>query len=365
MNGKMKIMGLKKRLLLTGGLLLIIILMFGLRDFPELVEKYYSSSVYPYIRNSLQFIFNLFPFSIGDLFYILIIISLAAGIVRIFRHSFNKRFREAAFVFLGLIFYSEIAFIIFYLFWGLNYFREPASKRLVLENPEYKKTELLAISSMLVDSMNSSRAALRSEDLQSALYQGSIRAVQKLSESNPFFRTADPLVKSSLFSSLLNYMGTSGYYNPFTGEAQVNNQMPVFLKPFVACHEMAHQTGYGAEDEASFVGFISGKNSEDRLLKYSSYYAASQEFLAEVWRSDSLAFKLIKARISEPVLNDLKAERAFWTKYQGNAAELSSIFYDNYLKINKQPEGLKTYNRMIKLTMAYYKKKGLVKDPVF
>ena len=73
--------------------------------------------------------------------------------------------------------------------------------------------------------------------------------------------------------------------------------------------------------------------------------------------------KAIKEKISEPVLADLQKEREYWTKYQGNAAKLSSIFYDNYLKINKQPEGLKTYNRMIKLTMAYYKKKDLIKYP--
>jgi hypothetical protein len=86
--------------------------------------------------------------------------------------------------------------------------------------------------------------------------------------------------------------------------------------------------------------------------------------MAVIWRSDSLAFKNLKSRISAPVLADLKAENEYWTKYRGTASKLSGIFYDNYLKANKQPEGLRTYNKMIRLSMAYYKKQGQLKLPV-
>ncbi len=355
---------LKRSLLRVLFMLILIFLLFRLRKYPNLVEEYYSLSIYPFIRTAFQFLFNSIPFSFGDIIYLIIILGIITGLIGIITRAINKRFRQSGLVFLKLIFSLQVALLIFYLLWGLNYFRQPASARLDLKDSSFETSELMAISSMLIDSLNSSHAALRPADLirsEAVVYSRSVQAVQQLSLTDPAFRTFQPMIKSSILSPLLNYLGTAGYFNPFTGESQINNEMPLFLRPFVACHEMAHQIGFAAEDEANFVGFLSGISSNDRLLKYSTYYLASQEFLTEVWKTDSMAFKLMRNRISKPVLNDFKTERDYWTRYQGNTAKLSSIFYDNYLKANKQPEGLKTYNRMIKLSIAYYRKKGFFK----
>src|SRR6185369_4384473 len=39
-------------------------------------------------------------------------------------------------------------------------------------------------------------------------------------------------IKPSIFSYAGDYLGFTGYYNPFTGEAQVNTTVPVFVQPF-------------------------------------------------------------------------------------------------------------------------------------
>ena len=130
-----------------------------------------------------------------------------------------------------------------------------------------------------------------------------------------------------------------GYYNPFTSEAQVNYQMPVFLRPFVACHEMSHQMGYGPEDEANFVGFIAGIQSQDHLLRYSAYYLGVQEFMYGPRQQDSIARKELRKRISPLVLSDFKTERSYWLQYEGKLGVLSSLFYDDFLKANNQPPG--------------------------
>jgi hypothetical protein len=72
--------------------------------------------------------------------------------------------------------------------------------------------------------------------------------------------------------------------------------------------------------------------------------------------TDSLEFKRYKKRISKHVMADLKTERAYWQYYAGRLEVISSIFYDNYLKANNQPQGLMTYNKMITLVMAWYRK---------
>jgi hypothetical protein len=74
-----------------------------------------------------------------------------------------------------------------------------------------------------------------------------------------------------LWGWLGNYVGFTGYYNPFTGEAQVNTTVPKFLQPFTASHEVAHQLGYAKEMEANFVGYLAASHSTDTLFRYSVY----------------------------------------------------------------------------------------------
>lgn len=354
-------LSVRPRLILTGILFLALVFIFSLKSYPGTVEKYYSGAIYPAVRKGFLFLFNYIPISLGDIIYILIILLFTAGCYRLARLLILKKFKQAGACLLGFILKLEIGIALFYLLWGLNYFRQSAAERLQLDHYSYSQAELISVTSMLIDSVNSSRTAPGSSGLRpgkEGIVSPAIEAMHKLAAFDPPLPLIKPMAKPSLLSPALNYLGTAGHFNPFTGEAQFNDMMPEFTRPFVACHEMAHQMGVGAEDEANFIGFIAARSSRNPLLKYSAYYHAMQEFMREVWRTDSLAYKEMKGRISAPVLNDLLAEQQFWRKYQGDVNLLSSMFYDNYLKMNKQPEGLKTYNRMIILTMAYYKREG-------
>ena len=50
-------------------------------------------------------------------------------------------------------------------------------------------------------------------------------------------------------------MGFSGYLNPFTLEAHINSTLPKISLPITIAHEMAHQNGIAAENDANFMGF--------------------------------------------------------------------------------------------------------------
>ncbi len=345
----------------------LILSIFQLKSQPLLVEKYYSIGIYPQIRNGLQFIFNNITFSFGDILYLLLSIVLLISIFKFLRILFfQRRYLYGTNLALNMIISLELLILIFYLFWGLNYFRQPAAERLKLSGQEYSKEELYKITGIFIDSANSIRRKINPEQwpqTDQELYSESAKAIKNLQPPYDAAIYPIPVIKNSLIGMLMNYFGTAGYFNPFTGEAQINPRMPIYLKPFVACHETAHSMGYGAEDEANFIGFISASDSDNQMLRYSAYYLAAQEFMFETGRLDTVVFQTLKNRISEPFLADLKKERAYWEEYRGITRRFSSIFYDNYLKANKQPDGLKSYNRMILLTMAHYKKKGLFRAP--
>jgi hypothetical protein len=350
---------LKVRGITIAILAFIIFLLMLLAGYPELIERYYSEGIYPFICRLLHPALNLVPFSLGDVLYIAVIVYLIYALSRLLKLIFKRELRQAGVFLMGIVIGVQSGILIFYLFWGMNYFRPPAAELLNLRGSSYSTADLSAVTAILIDSANACRARVTPADLSqnnNAIYKTALKAIVKLSHSSPKFQTYSPHVKSSMLTPLLNCIGTSGYYNPFTSEAQMNYMMPVFDRPVTACHEMSHQMGFGTEDEANFTGFLAGIGSTDRLLRYSAYHLAVDEFMFALHFRDSLASKALRPRISLTVRNDFKAEREYWLSYQSKVSALSSIFYDKFLKANNQPQGLNTYNRMVLLVMALYKK---------
>jgi len=349
---------LKTRAITIAALMVVIVLLMLFADHAYAVERYFSEGFYPVICCLLHPVLGLLPFSAGDVLYLLVIAYLIYALCRFIKLLFKREWMRGLLLTLGMIVKVQAAVVVFYLFWGMNYFRPSAGERLNLRDTSYTTVDLKRVTTMLIDSANATRARLMPADLatnNSAIYQTAKAAVSKLSADSVKFRTYYPLAKPSLLTPLLNYIGTSGYFNPFTGEAQVNYEMPVFNRPVVACHEMSHQMGYGPEDEADFVGFLAGIGSEDKLLRYSAYHLAVDEFMHALYYRDSLANKELKPRVSKAVHQDFVDERKYWITYQNKAEVITSLFYDRFLKVNNQPQGLDTYNRMILLVMAKYR----------
>jgi hypothetical protein len=352
----------RNKLIAAGILSVVIILLVNLDSFPHFVDTVYSKGLYRAICLVLHLLVGWLPFSFGDILYIAVVAYLCYAVVYLLILLFKRRFKPAGFYLLQLIIGFQVAIVLFYMCWGLNYFRPSAAERLDLQDTSYTLNDVKAITRMLVDSVNESRNALTPADLNQPnknIYASAVNAIDALAGTSAHFKTFMPGVKPSMISPLLNYLSTSGYYNPFTGEAQINWQMPVFDRPFTACHEMSHQMGFGREDEANFVGYLAGIHSQDKLLRYSAYYEGAIEFLRYLHRRDTLAHHELKAMLNASVKQDLKTDSTYWEGYAGQIGLISGRFYDGFLKANNQPAGLRTYNRMIRLTMAWYRKRGV------
>ncbi|MEO6521058.1 MAG: DUF3810 domain-containing protein [Mucilaginibacter sp.] len=357
---------IESKVVIIAALALIWLLMLLFMHYPDAIERFYSGGLYIGICWVLHPALNMIPFSVGDVLYIVLIIYCLYALIKIIRWLLLKRFKAVLIYLLKLIIGLQTLILAFYLLWGLNYFRPSAAKRLNLQDTSYTYEDIKSVTLMLIDSANATRARLTATDLlqdNPAIYQIAVKAIDTLSKTTKGFSAIQPHIKPSLLTWFMNYLGTAGYYDPFTSEAQLNYQMPVFLRPFTACHEMTHQMGFGAEDEANFGGFIAGVGSHNRLLRYSAYYSSMQEFMFAVYRKDSLDYKQLRTKLSPLVLRDRKTDRLYWKNFESKAGIFSSVLYDNYLKTNNQPQGLKTYNRMVRLVMAWYRKVPINKIP--
>jgi len=186
------------------------------------------------------------------------------------------------------------------------------------------------------------------------LFNRSAQSYRNLADKDAGFAYPFPSVKPSIFSYLGNYLGFSGYYNPFTGEAQVNTTTPVFTQPFTTCHEIGHQLGYAKENEANFAGYLSARSSRDPAFLYSVYFDLYYYAASELYIRDSMQVRPLRDQLKPSIRQDFKELRQFYQKYKNPLEPVITQLYGNYLKANSQPQGMMTYNQVIAWVIAYY-----------
>jgi hypothetical protein len=332
--------------------------------FPYAVEKYYSNGVYPLISRIPRFLFGWLPFSVGDIFYAVVLLLLILSLVRFFTRAFRRTLHRQ-YLLLCLKRTASVLlwiYLSFNILWGLNYNRLPVAEQMQLEIKPYSKEELKAFVGLLVTRINgidsASRDARKYLTTNQSIFDHSIQSYHHLGNEDPSLYYHNPSVKPSFFGYLANYMGFSGYYNPFSGEAQVNTTVPRFVQPFTTCHEIGHQLGYAREEEANFCGFLATKSSQDPAFRYSVYVDLYLYSATALYMLDSTSVIPYRESLKPDVRQDIRDLKAFYEKYNNPFEPLIHRLYGRYLKANKQPQGINSYDEVVGLAIAYYRKNG-------
>ncbi|HEX5025836.1 MAG TPA: DUF3810 domain-containing protein [Agriterribacter sp.] len=332
--------------------------------FPGAVENWYSTGIYPYIGAAIRTIFAFFPFSAGDSLYIFLFSFAVWTVIRLIKKIRRERLswllQKSAW--LKTSCFCLLLYIIFNLTWGLNYDRKGIHYQMGFTREKYSKEELLFINDILVQQVNASKAIIVDHKIaypsNKALNTETQKAFTQVAQMHPFLEYTHPSIKASFFNSINNYFGISGYYNPFTGEAQTNTAIPPFLQPFVNCHEVAHQLGYAKENEANFAGYLVATASGNTLFMYSAYFDLFLYANRNLYTIDSIAANHFLQQLHPGVKNDIEILKAYYKKYENPIEPAVNWVYDKYLRANDQPSGMATYNEVVADLIAYYKKMG-------
>ena len=359
-------MKIKKSLIFTLFLVVIAAFIHIYANDSTRVENRYSTGFYPAFSRILRHLFGWLPFSLGDVLYGLVILwliwKLVQGIKILLKrqaswNGFGSGLGKALRILLS-------TYILFNLFWGINYNRIGIASQLQLKMEKYKPEDLKMINALLVEKVNASKQALVNQQFvypaNKQLFSKVIKAYVEAEKIYPFLKYQPVSLKPSMWSWLGIYMGFTGYYDPFTGEAQVNTLVPKFLQPFTSCHEVAHQLGYAKEMEANFVGFLSATASKDTLLHYSVYLDMFMYSNRNLFATDSVAATAYRKQLSPAVKADLKEWRDFYKKYKNPIEPVFRWIYGKYLEGNQQPQGVLSYDEVTGFIIAYYKKFGKI-----
>jgi hypothetical protein len=354
---------LKKKTTLLAILLVISAAVFSFGFFPQAVESYYSKALYPIISSVLRVISSFLPFAIGDFLYLILILMVIKSVVFF---SSKQRKVKADYIAYGLksLNFLLLIYLSFKLLWGLNYSRPRINEQLQISSKPYQKAQLIKLSSFYIDKLNKLNHTIDTSQFEYDLEEVvsiTTNAYNQLAKQQPFFTYKFPSAKAVNNSWLISKMGIEGYYNPLSGEANINQRLPVFVLPFVACHEIAHQLGVAKEDEANLVGYIVASNAKNSEFKFSAYYNMLRYVLVEIRLKYPEDYNAVLKKIPASLIEKFNAEKEFWAKYNGAMSVYMSKTFDQILKLNNQQKGIKSYQDIV-LWLVNYHQKDLRKE---
>ena len=355
------------------GLWIFIALFLGAVFLLSSLADWYIDSITPLWAGTYGRINGLVSFSVGEIMLtagaVLVAALIILVVIRIFCRGrrFKGFFRGYARTCLAL--FSTVCLIMAMncvtLYQGSTLDPNPSA-----DGREYSVKELEILRNYIIEKCNSLSYGFQ-RDSEGYLETGYLEGIQEkvkaalngISELYPRLSGYYPDAKPMLYSRLMSQMYMSGYFFPFSMEANYNDMMYTVNYPAVLAHEMAHLHGIIYEDEANFIGFLACVRSGDEFLEYSGYMSVLNYVYNAYW--DNVVDWQYYASL--PQTNDLvDTDNIFlteesWANVEEGAVldtetvnEVSSALTDATLKVNGIKDGMASYSRVVGLLLQYY-----------
>jgi hypothetical protein len=320
---------------------------------PAVVERYYSTLLYPSIQRPVTGLSNLTDLALLDA---LIAAALAIWVGLFVRDVFVRRGRSAGRQLVRVVLRTATVAACFYLLflvtWGLNYRRLPLVQKLELDAASITPRGAADLASTAVGEMNrlypiAAAAGTRaSSGVDTSLEQAFTETQRLLGASVPA-RPARP--KHTLLNWYFRRAAIDGMTDPYFLETLVVTDLLQVERPIVIAHEWAHLAGYADEGEANFVGWLACLRASAHA-RYSAWlflYSQTARGLPSSERSR------IAAAIAGGPRSDLQAiAHRFQTQVNPTVSAAGWRVYDRYLKANRVERGAQSYADVVRLVLG-------------
>jgi len=326
-------------------LLIVALLCAYVLPLQPLVLPFYSKYIYCPLQSLRNVLFGYIPFSFGDILYFAGGIVLLVWLVRLVKglrhfHSHRSLLLRS---FIRILNVALIIYISFIIGWGENYNKLPLRESWHFDrNFSFRKDSIALVDfdKFLIGKLNETAPLYRPRK---------IRDINAVSEDNyrrytdsrvSFFGQA---VKPTLCGYFMRRIAIEGYYDPFTGEGQIDKALPSFMLPFVLSHEMAHQAGIAAEGDANLMAYSLCTLSTDVSFNYSGYFNIWMYINTRLYYKDSALANSLAGTLNDLTAAHVDTMEQLEKRYDNDASKYSSYMYDAYLKMQNQKDGIHSY----------------------
>ncbi|MBQ8140233.1 MAG: DUF3810 domain-containing protein [Clostridia bacterium] len=327
-------------------------------SFADFFNRYISSV----LRAVLAYITNWIPFSLAEMFIILIPAILVFLVIFAVKR-YSESWRDVL-VYCGtMLSFLALFFGIFTFGFSAAYRGTKLEEKLGLERRDVSSEELYLTASYLADKVNEEAQGVAFTEGGFSIMPYSydemndklIAAYDEACDEYDFLQRLDSRVKPVMLSELMSYTHITGVYSFFTGEANINVAFPDYTIPYTAAHELAHQRGIAREDEANFMAFLVCIESDDAYIRYSAYLNLYEYVASALHSADAELYREVYASLGKNIKYEMKAYSEFYDKYRESVAADVSETVNNTFLVIQGTEGTKSYGMVVDIAVAYYK----------
>jgi hypothetical protein len=336
---------------------------------PGLIDFAYSRTINPFFVRLTSRLTGLSPIPILEPLVVIycgrLLFLAGRNLTRVFRRERGALNSIAAGA-LHLLRDAGVIVTLFYLMWGFNYARQPLRDRLGWEDftaPDIETLALFARDAVekanlayleIHDTTNTGTPTPMPEN-SSALdedLEAGWRAITEEIGLDPHFANRYGPSKSLLLTPIVSRFGISGFYFPWTAEANVLRDSPPVFRPQSIAHEKAHQRGVGPEEEASFLGYMAASRSPNALARYSAHVFAQIHLLRVLAAEDIDLARSIAGERHAGVQLDFEDAYAYWDRKRGPATAVGRAVNHQFLKANRVTGGVASYRMSVRLIIT-------------
>lgn len=349
-----------RHIVLAVGVFLLIVF-FVLREVRAVADFATTYIAHPW-HALVGTLFGLLPFSVAEWLVVgavlAAIVFLVFTIIQLVRKP--EKLKRAYLAFISLLGAAALIYALLCWLWGIAYYSAPLSELSGIEAERVSVEELKEVTLYFAEAANEASGQTQRDengvftcDLSRILTESSA-LYDELPVEFEFLEGSHLNAKALVFSELLSHMNFTGFFFPYTGEANVNVHSPQCYIPSTVAHELAHQRGINQEQDANIIAIMVCMESKDDDFRYSGALLAYLHLSNALYRASYDDWVEVRATLNDAVLNDLAANNEYWSRYKTPVAEASEAVYTEFLHNQGQELGMRSYGACVDMLVTYY-----------
>lgn len=305
-------------------------------------------------------VFSVVPFSVTEWVIACLVLLGAVLLVVLAVRLIGRRWKSAYRTGMTILSVSAALFALFCLWWGVLYYSDSFTEQAGLKRRDISVQELQTVTKYFASRANAAAETVQRDETgifsadKSEIFARSARIYEGAEQLFPCLSAPNIRAKPVRFSRLLSYIHYTGFFFPYTAEANLNTDAPACLLPSTIAHELAHLRGVAREDEANFCAVIACMESGDTDYMYSGALLAYIYLGNALYSTDYDAWHEVYISLSDAVRADLRNNNAYWAQFETKAADVSEKVYESFLQTYGDDRGMQSYGACVDLLTMYY-----------
>ncbi len=289
-------------------------------------QKYQSlvAMVYPYVTKTVQGMLTRWTSSVDFLVWqtvvmVLLVLVIASLIIYLVCKGNIIQWFGWVLAAVSIVFFLHTGV------YGLNYYSDPITQDLRMEQKDYTQAELEQAAIFYRDKANELAVQLPRDEQGAAIFSD----FEKLAgQTENGFRHLMIDRSFSIFGGDYTPVkklgwggfGMTGMTVPLTGESAVNPEIPGVTLPFTMAREMAHRLCVARKTDSEFAAFLSCQANESIEYRYSGYFTAYLSCYNALYHADAASADKINEGCVKELTWDLNAYHQYFNNQKKDAA---------------------------------------------